>query len=635
MFNIEDELKKLPSQPGVYLMHDAKDEIIYVGKAVSLKNRVRQYFQSSRNKSAKIEQMVSRIARFEYIVTDSEMEALVLECNLIKEHQPRYNTMLKDDKAYPYIKVTVGEDFPRVMLARTMKKDKNRYFGPYTSAGAVKDTIDLIHKLYKIRTCSRNLPRDTGKERPCLNYHIKQCDAPCQGYISKEEYGENIRQVLEFLNGRYDGVLKNLEEKMKAASDAMDFEKAIEYRDLLSSVKKVAQKQKITSSNMEDRDIIAMARDDMDAVVQVFFVREGKLIGRDHFRMSVATAETRGQILSSFVKQFYAGTPFLPKELWVQYELEDMELIGQWLSARKGQKVRITVPKKGDKERLVELAEKNAALVLIQDNERNKREEMRTIGAMNQVAQWLGLENVRRMEAFDISNISGYESVGSMVVFENGRPKRSDYRKFRIKTVTGPNDYASMKEVLTRRFTHGMEEQKQLKNQGVEKEFGSFTRFPDLLMMDGGKGQVNIALEVMEQLGLSIPVCGMVKDDSHRTRGLYYQNVEIPIDRHSEGFRLITRIQDEAHRFAIEYHRSLRSKSQVRSILDEIPGIGDTRRKSLMRSFQSLDAVREASVEELCQVPGMNRAAAESVYQFFRRKEKGDTVIVDDIFPRI
>lgn len=635
MFNIEDELKKLPSQPGVYLMHDAKDEIIYVGKAVSLKNRVRQYFQSSRNKSAKIEQMVSRIARFEYIVTDSEMEALVLECNLIKEHQPRYNTMLKDDKAYPYIKVTVGEDFPRVMLARTMKKDKNRYFGPYTSAGAVKDTIDLIHKLYKIRTCSRNLPRDTGKERPCLNYHIKQCDAPCQGYISKEEYGENIRQVLEFLNGRYDGVLKNLEEKMKAASDAMDFEKAIEYRDLLSSVKKVAQKQKITSSNMEDRDIIAMARDDMDAVVQVFFVREGKLIGRDHFRMSVATAETKGQILSSFVKQFYAGTPFLPKELWVQYELEDMELIGQWLSARKGQKVRITVPKKGDKERLVELAEKNAALVLIQDNERNKREEMRTIGAMNQVAQWLGLENVRRMEAFDISNISGYESVGSMVVFENGRPKRSDYRKFRIKTVIGPNDYASMKEVLARRFTHGMEEQKQLKNQGVEKEFGSFTRFPDLLMMDGGKGQVNIAMEVMEQLGLSIPVCGMVKDDNHRTRGLYYQNEEISIDRHSEGFRLITKIQDEAHRFAIEYHRSLRSKSQVRSILDEIPGIGDTRRKSLMRSFQSLDAVREASVEELCQVPGMNRAAAESVYQFFRRKEKGDTVIVDDISPRI
>ena len=636
MFDLEDELKKLPASPGVYLMHNDRDEIIYVGKAISLKNRVRQYFQSSRNKTAKIEQMVSHIAWFEYILTDSELEALVLECNLIKEHRPRYNTMLKDDKSYPYIKATMGEDFPRLLFARDMKKDgRSRYFGPYTSAGAVKDTLDLIHKLYRIRTCSRNLPKDTGKERPCLNYHIKQCDAPCQGYISKEEYGENIRQVLEFLNGRYDGVLKNLEEKMQAASDAMDFEKAIEYRDLLSSVKQVAQKQKITSSNMEDRDIIAMARDDMDAVVQVFFVREGKLIGRDHFRMSVAAAETKGQILSSFVKQFYAGTPFLPKDLWVQYELEDTELISQWLSARKGQKVRITVPKKGDKERLVELAEKNAALVLIQDNERNKREEMRTIGAMNQVAQWLGLENVRRMEAFDISNISGYESVGSMVVFENGRPKRSDYRKFRIKTVTGPNDYASMKEVLTRRFTHGMEEEKKLKNQGVEKEFGSFTRFPDLLMMDGGKGQVNIALEVLEQLGLSIPVCGMVKDDSHRTRGLYYQNVEIPVDRHSEGFRLITRIQDEAHRFAIEYHRSLRSKSQVRSILDEIPGIGETRRKALMRSFQSLDDVREASVEELCQVPGMNRAAAESVYRFFRRKEKEDTVIVDDISPRI
>ena len=483
MFNIEEELKKLPAQPGVYLMHDAKDEIIYVGKAVSLKNRVRQYFQSSRNKTAKIEQMVSRIARFEYIVTDSELEALVLECNLIKEHQPRYNTMLKDDKAYPYIKVTVGEDFPRVQFSRTMKKDKNKYFGPYTSAGAVKDTIDLIHKLYRIRTCSRVLPRDIGKERPCLNYHIKQCDAPCQGYINQEQYGENIAQALEFLSGRYDKLLTVLEEKMQAASDAMEFEKAIEYRDLLESVKKVAQKQKITSSSMEDRDIIAMARDDREAVVQVFFVREGKLIGRDHFRMRVATAENTGQVLGSFVKQFYAGTPFLPKELWVQEELEDQEIIGTWLSTRKGQKVRIVVPKKGEKERLVELAEKNAALVLAQDNERNKREELRTIGAMNQVAGWLGLTGVRRMEAFDISNISGYESVGSMVVYENGKPKRSDYRKFRIKTVTGPNDYASMKEVLTRRFSHGLEEMEQLKEQGVDDRYGSFTRFPDLLMM--------------------------------------------------------------------------------------------------------------------------------------------------------
>lgn len=630
MFNIEEELKKLPSQPGVYIMHDAKDEIIYVGKAISLKNRVRQYFQSSRNKTAKIEQMVSRIARFEYIVTDSELEALVLECNLIKEHQPRYNTMLKDDKAYPYIKVTVGEEFPRVLFARTMKKDKSRYFGPYTSAGAVKDTIDLIHKLYKIRTCNRSLPRDIGKDRPCLNYHIKQCDAPCQGYIDRAAYAENVNQALEFLNGRYDGLLKTLEDRMMQASEAMDFEKAIEYRDLITSVKKVAQKQKITSSSMEDRDIIALAKDDRDAVVQVFFVREGKLIGRDHFHVTIATAENTGQILTSFVKQFYAGTPFLPKELWVQEELEDSEIIGQWLSARKGQKVRIVVPKKGEKERLVELAEKNAALVLSQDSERIKREELRTIGAMNQVAEWLGLERVRRMEAFDISNISGYESVGSMVVYEDGKPRRSDYRKFRIKTVVGPNDYASMKEVLTRRFSHGLEEIGQVREKGVDERFGSFTRFPDLLMMDGGRGQVNIALEVLDELHLDIPVCGMVKDDNHRTRGLYYNNVEIPIDRHSEGFRLITRIQDEAHRFAIEYHRSLRSKSQVRSILDDIPGIGNTRRKALMRHFKSLDAVKAATEEELSQVPGMNRLAAESVYGFFHKQQHADAVIVEE-----
>lgn len=619
MFNIEEELKKLPAQPGVYIMHDAKDEIIYVGKAISLKNRVRQYFQSSRNKTAKIEQMVSRIARFEYIITDSELEALVLECNLIKEHRPRYNTMLKDDKAYPYIKVTVGEDFPRVMFARNMKKDKSRYFGPYTSAGAVKDTIELIHKLYKIRTCSRSLPKDIGKERPCLNYHIKQCDAPCQGYISKEEYGDRVAQVLDFLNGHYDKLLDSLQEKMMAASDAMEFEKAIEYRDLLDSVKKVAQKQKITSSNMEDRDIIAAARADQDAVVQVFFVREGKLIGRDHFHVQAATAENRSQILTSFVKQFYAGTPFLPKELWVQEPLEDSEVIAQWLSARKGQKVRIVVPKKGQKEQLVELAQKNAAMVLLRDSEKIKREEQRTIGAMNQVAGWLGLDNVRRIEAYDISNISGYESVGSMIVYEDGKPKRSDYRKFRIKTVTGPNDYASMKEVLTRRFRHGLEERQQIRESGVGEDFGSFTRFPDLIMMDGGRGQVNIALEVLAELRLDIPVCGMVKDDNHRTRGLYFHNVEIPIDKRSEGFRLITRVQDEAHRFAIEYHRSLRGKSQIKSILDDIPGIGDTRRKALMRQFKSVEAIREASEEELSQVPGMNRRSAESVYRFFRQ----------------
>jgi excinuclease ABC subunit C len=616
-FNIEEELKKLPPQPGVYLMHDKRDEIIYVGKAISLKNRVRQYFQSSRNKTAKIEQMVSRIARFEYIITDSELEALVLECNLIKEHRPRYNTMLKDDKTYPYIKVTVYEEYPRILFSRDMKKDKSKYFGPYTSAGAVKDTIELIHKLYQIRTCTRNLPKDMGKERPCLNYHIKQCSAPCQGYINKDEYWKSIHRVLDFLGGKYGPVIHMLEEKMQAASEEMDYEKAMEYRDLLNSVKQIAQKQKITDSGLEDRDIIAMAKDEKDAVVSVFFVREGRLIGREHFHVNIPTAEDHKQILTSFVKQFYAGTPFIPKELWVQTGLEDEKVIEEWLSAKRGQRARIIIPRKGQKERLMELAEKNAALVLSQDKEKIKREELRTIGAMNEVGGWLDLSAIRRIEAFDISNISGFESVGSMIVYEDGKPRRNDYRKFKIKWVKGSNDYASMNEVLTRRFSHGLQEAESLKEKGVDEELGSFTRFPDLIMMDGGRGQVNIALEVLKELDISIPVCGMVKDDSHRTRGLYYNNVEISIDRHSEGFKLITRIQDEAHRFAIEYHRSLRSKGQVKSILDDIPGIGPNRRKALMRRFKGLEAIKEATVEELSQVPGMNALAAKSVYGFF------------------
>ena len=621
LFNIEEELKKLPASPGVYIMHDKHDEIIYVGKAISLKNRVRQYFQSSRNKTAKIEKMVSRIARFEYIITDSELEALVLECNLIKEYRPKYNTMLKDDKAYPYIKVTVEEPFPRILFSRTMKKDKNRYFGPYTSAGAVKDTIDLIHKLWKIRTCSRNLPKDMGKERPCLNYHIKQCSAPCQGFISEADYRTSVEQAVEFLNGHYGPVLSMLKQKMMDASEEMDFEKAIEYRELLNSVKQVAQKQKITSQSMEDRDIIAMARDDEDAVVQVFFVRDGKLIGREHFHVSASTAEEDGQILGSFIKQFYAGTPFIPREIWTQQEFDEMELVGQWLTKRRGQGVKFVIPKKGQKERLVELAAKNALLVLSQDKEKIKREELRTIGAMNQIGEWLGLSGIRRIEAFDISNISGFESVGSMVVYEDGRPKRNDYRKFRIKTVQGPNDYASMEEVLTRRFEHGLEEKKEYSGETEGNRLGSFTRFPDLIMMDGGRGQVNVALKVLRKLGLDIAVCGMVKDDRHRTRGLYFQNVEIPIDRHSEGFKLITRIQDEAHRFAIEYHRSLRSKSQVHSVLDDIEGIGPARRKALMRRFKTPEAVRDASFEELAETEGMNRRAAENVYAFFHEEQ--------------
>ena len=610
-FNIQEELKKLPGRPGVYIMHDEKDHIIYVGKAVSLKNRVRQYFQSSRNKGVKIEQMVTHIRRFEYIVTDSELEALVLECNLIKEHHPKYNTMLMDDKTYPFIKVTTNEAFPRVVLSRKMLKDKARYFGPYTSSQAVRDTIDLIHKLYHLRSCSRSLPRDIGKERPCLNYHIKQCEAPCQGYISQEEYGKAVNEVLRFLNGNYDTVLGELEEKMNAASEALDFERAIEYRELISSVKKVAQKQKITDSSGEDRDVLAVASQEEDAVVQVFFIRGGRLIGRDHFYLLIAKDESASEILNSFILQYYAGTPFIPGELMLQDEVEDQELLETWLSSKRGQKVTLRVPKKGTKEKLVELAQENARMVLAKDKERLKREEGRTIGAVKEIAALLGLDEIIRMEAYDISNTNGFESVGSMVVYERGRPKRNDYRKFKIKGIKGADDYGSMREVLTRRFTHGLKERQE------NAELGKFTAFPDLILMDGGKGQVNVALQVLDELHLDIPVCGMVKDDHHRTRGLYYHNEEIPIDRASEAFRLITRIQDEAHRFAIEYHRQLRGKGQVHSILDDIEGIGPARRKALMREYLSLDDIKKASVEELAKIPSMNEKAAESVYKFF------------------
>ena len=619
LFDIREELKKLPDHPGVYIMHDDRDAIIYIGKAISLKNRVRQYFQTSRNKGPKIEKMVTHIDHFEYILTDSELEALVLECNLIKEHRPKYNTMLKDDKTYPYIKVTLGEAYPRVLFSRQQKKDRSRYFGPYTSAGAVKDTIELINKLYQLRTCNRNLPKDIGKDRPCLNYHIHQCNAPCQGYISKEEYRQRVDAAVEFLNGNYAPILKSLQEKMMAASGEMQFEKAIEYRDLLNSVKQIAQKQKITHNDGEDKDIIALAADDRDAVVQVFFIRDGKLIGRDHFYVKIGNEDTKEQILTTFVKQFYSGTPFIPREIMLPEEIDDHEVLAEWLGEKRGGKVYIRIPQKGMKEKLVELAQKNAELVLSQDKEKIKREEGRTIGAMKEIAGWLDLPGLQRVEAFDISNINGFETVGSMVVYEKGKPKRSDYRKFKLRTVTGPDDYASMHEVLTRRFTHGMREQEEMQEKELGAEYGSFTRFPDLIMMDGGRGQVNICLKVLDELHLNIPVCGMVKDDNHRTRGLYYNNIEIPIDRGSEGFKLITRIQDEAHRFAIEYHRSLRSKEQVHSILDDIPGIGPSRRKALMKKYQSLEAIREASAEDLADTESMNEKAAQAVYEFLHK----------------
>ena len=632
MFDVQQELKKLPPKPGVYIMHDERDAIIYVGKAVNLHNRVRSYFRKIVGRGPQIDQMVKQIARFEYIVTDSELEALILENNLIKEHRPKYNTMLKDDKTYPYIKVTVGEPYPRILFARRQHKDKARYFGPYTSSQAVKSTIELLNQMYGLRDCARVLPRDCGKERPCLNLHMERCCAPCTGEVPEEEYKKRVDMALEFLSGHYDPIISDLTRKMTQASEAMEFEKAIRYRDLLNNVQQIAQKQKMSESLGENRDILGIAVDnsspDSDGVVQIFFLRDGKLIGREHFYMTHVAGRKKQDILSQFIRQFYGGTPSIPREIVLPCEPDDRELLEQWLTAVKGSKVSLKVPVKGQKEKLVELANTNAGLVLDKDRERLKREEGRTIGAVREIEQMLGLKSANRMEAFDISNISGFANVGSMVVYEKGKPKRSDYRKFRIKTVSGPNDYACMKEVLTRRFRHGMDEQKELDRSRIDREFGSFTKFPDLLMMDGGRGQVNIALQVLEELGLSIPVCGMVKDDHHRTRGLYYNNTEIPIDRSGEAFELITRVQDEAHRFAIEYHRSLRGKAQTASALEEIPGIGPARKKALMREFGSIEEIAAADQARLAQVPEITAAAAEEIYRYFHKKAEdpsGDT----------
>ena len=614
MFDLEEELKKLPTKPGVYIMHNKKDEIIYVGKAINLKNRVRQYFQK-RDRSSKISKMVTQIAYFEYIITDSEIEALILECNLIKEHAPKYNTMLKDGKSYPYIKITVNEEYPRVLFSRDIKRDKAKYFGPYTSAGAVKDTLELIRKIYKIRTCSRNLPRDIGKERPCLYAHLGQCMAPCTVGCDKEEYNKAIKDIMSFLNGNYNDVKKYLEDEMYRASENMEFEVAAEYRDLLKSVLHISEKQKINDTNeQDDKDVIACAIDGTEAIVQVFFIRNGKMVGREHYYMKNVGIPSKGEVIYNFIKQFYAGTPYLPKTLLIGAEIEEKELIEQWLTIKKGTKVSIKVPIKGKKEQILELASRNAMLVLNQDKEKIKREHMRTKGAVSELENLINIKNIERIESYDISNISGFDSVGSMVVFEDGKPKKSDYRKFRIKTVQGPDDYASMNEVLTRRFTHGLNEKKHDKKT-------SFSKYPDLILMDGGRGQVNIANEVLKNLGFNITVCGMVKDDNHRTRGLYCNNVEIDIDIRSEAFRLITRIQDETHRFAIEYHRSLRSKGQVHSILDDIPGIGPKRRKILMKHFASLEDIKKASLEELEQLDGMNSKIAQEIIDFFNNRK--------------
>lgn len=628
-FDLKEELRKLPEKPGVYIMHDHTDAILYVGKAVNLRRRVHQYFVKKLNRGPKIEYMVTKIAYFEYIVTDSELEALILENNLIKEHRPKYNTLLKDDKTYPYIKVTVGETYPRVLFTRKLKKDGSRYFGPFKSAGAVRDTIELMRKLFQIRDCTRNLPRDQGKERPCLNYQIGQCKAPCQGYVSEEEYRKKVDEAVSFLGGSYKPVVRLLTERMEKASSELEFEQAAEWRDLRASVLQVSEKQKMESEDGNDRDVIAMAADGTEAVVSVFYVRGGRVIGRDHQFLHIGLDEDRKEILSDFVRQFYAGNMMLPSEVMLETEISDRALLEKWMSQRKGRAVHIRVPLRGAKEKLVAMARENSEIVLRQDRERIRQQEGRTIGAMQEIATLLGISHISRVEAYDISNTSGVESVGSMVVFEKGMPKPGDYRKFRIRTVQGPDDYASLKEVLTRRFTHGLEETAQLKEKGMDPKLGSFSVFPDLVMMDGGRGQVNIAENVLRELGLPIPVCGMVKDDYHRTRGLYFRNVELPIDTHSEGFKLITRIQDEAHRFAIEYHRSLRSKAQTHSVLDEIKGIGPARRKALLRAFGSAEAVRDAGLDQLAHAPSMDARSARSVWDFFHPAESAEKADAD------
>ncbi|MCR5432243.1 MAG: excinuclease ABC subunit UvrC [Lachnospiraceae bacterium] len=610
MFDINEELKKLPDKPGVYIMHDAPGNIIYVGKAISLKNRVRQYFQK-RVRSPKIERMISLIDHFEYIVVDSEVEALVLECNLIKENRPKYNTMLMDDKSYPFIKVTVGEDYPRAFLTHNVKKDGSRYFGPYTDVGAAKNALTLLDDLYGLRPCRKTIEK--GKLiKPCLYYDVHKCKAPCAGYVSDEEYAALVKNVIEFLSGNVAPVKRKLKEDMKEAAEAMEFEKAAQLRDLIADIERVVRAQKITASDEGDRDVIGISVKDDRAVAQVFFIRKGKMTGREHFYLTEAEGETTESLLGTFIKQFYTGNPNIPGVILLPAEPEEKEALEEFLCSLAGYKVTMRVPARGDKEGLVRLANDNAKMVLEKDRERLESEHEGAMEALGELAGLLGIETPRRIESYDISNTSGVESVGSMVVHENGLPKKSDYRKFKIKTVKGPDDYASLAEVLRRRLTH---------RERIQDGDDSFNDFPDLILMDGGRGQVNIALDVMDELGLDIRVCGLVKDDHHRTRGLYCDGVEVPISVKSAAFMLITRIQDETHRFAIEYHRELRSKGQVRSILDDIPLIGPKRRRALMKAFGSIEALREADIGTIQKVADMNEAAAESVYNFFHNNE--------------
>lgn len=610
MFNIPEELKRLPDKPGVYLMKDEQGHIIYVGKAINLKNRVRQYFQSSRNHSIKVQKMVEHIVSFEYIVTRSEMEALVLECNFIKKYDPKYNIRLKDDKHYPYIKLDVQDAFPKVTIVRKMKKDGAKYFGPYTDAKAMWEIVDIIKQTWKLRTCTRNLPKDIGKERACLNYHIGKCYAPCIAAISQEAYGQVIDEVQSFLSGKYKEIIKRLKMQMEEASENLEFEKAAMLRDQMSAILKVEQKQNATVGSMIDQDVIAFAKNPEDTLIQIYFVRQGKMVGREHFYLQDTEDEIIENIFRDFVVQFYADATFIPKEIVIERVPAEKEILESYLQAKKGAKVQLITPQKGTKQGVMELASKNAELTLSQFGDQIKREEQRTKGAIKEIQEAVGLEVLPyRMEAYDISNTQGIQSVGGMVVFEGGKPKKSDYRKFKIKSIDGPNDYGSLEEVLTRRC-------ERLKN---EQEENSFSKRPDLILMDGGKGQVSVAEKVLKRYGFHIPVCGMVKDDRHRTKGLLYNGQEVILPTHSEGFKLITRVQDEVHRFSIEYHKKLRSKAQVQSVLDGISGVGKERKKLLMIHFKSVDKLRQASLSEIEQVEGIPPQVASNIYNYFHR----------------
>ncbi|MBV1816541.1 excinuclease ABC subunit UvrC [Anaerosalibacter bizertensis] len=619
MFNIDEELKKLPDKPGVYIMKNETGEVIYVGKAISLKKRVRQYFQSSRNNTPKVRAMVKNISEFEYIIVDNEVEALILEANLIKRHRPKYNILLRDDKQYPYIKVTTNEKYPRVIKTRKILKDGAKYFGPYPNGYAVNDTLDIIRTLYPIRTCKLKLDGTKVINRPCLNYYIGRCLAPCQGNVDEDEYMKMIDEIIMFLNGREEKLVEVIEKKMENAAKDLDFENAAKYRDQVNSLKVILEKQKIVSTNsLVDQDIIGMARGVENVCIQVFFIRSGKIMGREHFFISDTEQTERAEILSSFIKQFYLGTAYVPKEIFVEEEIEDESIISKWLSEKRGSKVTIRVPKRGEKSKLMEMVRKNALDTLNQYGQNVIMEKKEREEPLEELATVMDLDEVPfRIEAFDISNIQGVEPVGSMVVFEKGIPKKSDYRRFKIRTVIGPNDYASMEEVIKRRFKRGLEEKELVKENNIKVK--GFSIFPDLIMMDGGKGQVNIAERILFEMGIEIPVCGLVKDEHHNTRGIIYKNKEISLEKNTTTFRFITRIQDEAHRFAISYHRSLRNKKMFKSVLDDIKGIGTKRKKALLKAFGSVEGIKKASLDELIAVESMNKKAAEEVYNFFRK----------------